>query len=108
MSDNEVRALIPYLNEIIELFEAASTDGYRSASYAADGTRRRRDDLLARLAAGDEMALAMRLLDIVPNAKDLDAIGFDLKRYPAIADALLRLDVRAAQVADPYLGSDSD
>jgi hypothetical protein len=107
MSKDHVDALIAQLNEVIDLIEAASANGCPSASYAADSVRRRRDDLLARLDAGDDMQLAMRLLDIVPNAKDLDGIGFDVQRHPTIADALLVIDVRAAQLADLYLGSDA-
>jgi len=100
----DVRALIPQLDAlIIALFDVAAENGYIAASYAADGVRRRKDDLLVRLQEGNLLPIATRLLDVVPNAKDLDAIGFDLRRYPAIADALLQIEVQAAKLADPYL-----
>lgn len=101
-----ITALFEALDRAADLFEAAALVGYPSSTYAAQGLRERKASLQRRLAKGDPLEITARLLDIVPNAKDLDAIGFDAKKHPEISRLLAEIDDLAAEISFDYLPDD--
>lgn len=102
MSSN-IERLIQDMGEAALRFRRLAANGATGASYAADAIERRIADLKAKLAEGTALAIAARLLDVVPNSKDLDAIGFDLNAYPELATRLDQIDEFAAEISFDYL-----
>ena len=104
MTEAELDTLLEKMSRLAEMFERAASGGYPSGRYAAEAIQRRRDDLVHRVRGSDALVIASRLLDIVPTAKDLDAIGFDLRRHPEIRAMLGETDILAAEFSGAYLG----
>ena len=104
MPARTIDELLIDLDRLATMFDDAATNGYPSGSYAAQAIRERRTSLVERIAGDDDMEIAARLLDLVPNAKDLDAIGFNISRHPKIAALLDELDTAAAEISFDYLG----
>ncbi len=108
MPARTIDELLMDLDRLAAMFDEAATNGYPSGSYAAQAIRERRTSLVERIADGDDMEIAARLLDMVPNAKDLDAIGFNIGRHPNIVALLDELDTAAAEISFEYLGDEEE
>ena len=100
---DDIAELIDKVEQLLALLEPLEKQGDRKAKLFADDVRLQLDRLRKAVASKDGMRLATRLLDIVPNAKDLDAIDFRLDCYPRIDE--LRSDIAAegARIAKPLI-----
>ena len=99
----DIAELTAKLQQLLALLEPLEKQGDRSATLFADGVRRRLADLRNLVTSGDGMRLAMRLLDIVPSAKDLDAINFRLDRHPGIRALCADVEAGGARLAKPLI-----
>lgn len=84
-------------------FRRLAAAGEPAGTYAAQAVERRAADLKSRLEAGDPLEIASRLLDVVPDGKDLDAIGINLNLHPKLAAQLDEIDRMAAELSFNYL-----
>lgn len=102
MSDDIVE-LIAKVEQLLAMLDRLEKQGDRKATLFADDVRRQLTLLREAATSEDSMRLATRLLDVVPSAKDLDAIDFRLDLHPGI-DAL-RSDIEAegARIARPLI-----
>jgi len=88
----EIVELIAKAEQLLALLEPLEKRGDESATLFADHVRLQLSLLRKAIASGDSNRLSSILLDIVPNAKDLDAIDFRLDLHPDIE--ALRSDIR--------------
>ncbi|MBK5915565.1 hypothetical protein [Rhodocyclus purpureus] len=89
--------------QLLAMLERLEERGDRKATLFADGVRRRLTGLQNASASEDGMRLAMRLLDIVPSAKDLDAIDFRLNLHPGIDALRSAIEAEGARMAKPLI-----
>jgi len=103
--NDDMKELIVEVEQLLALLEPLEKRGDESATLFADGVRRRLSLLRKVIESGDNDRLSSILLDIVPNAKDLDAIDFRLDLHPDIE--ALRSDIRfkGAWIAKPLIDS---
>ena len=102
ISDDIVELTVK-VEQLLAMLELLEKRGDESATLFADGVRRRLTTLRKAIASGDTDRLTSILLDLVPSAKDLDAIDFRIDLYPDM-DAL-RSYIRgtAAEIAKPLI-----
>lgn len=97
--------LIAMMEQLLALLDAQAREGHRASGIAADGVRIR----LAKMQHLDPDTPAIQkvtcLLDAVPDAKDLDAIGFRLDRFPEVRALRSAISIKAAAMAQDLLGS---
>jgi len=103
--NDDMKELIVEVEQLLALLEPLEKKGDRKATLFADDVRRQLSLLRKAIASGDNDRLRHILLDIVPNAKDLDAIDFRLDIHPDIE--ALRSDIRfkGAWIAKPLIDS---
>jgi hypothetical protein len=77
--------------------------GDRPAKIFADGVRHRLTELQKAGASASGMELATRFLDIMPSAKDLDAIDFRLDLRPDVARLRSDIEAKGARIAKPLI-----
>lgn len=99
----ELAVLAQRMEQLLALLEPLGKSGDAAALDFADGVRRRLDDLRSIGAVGDPMRLIARLLDLVPNAVDADAIGFLIAQHAAIAALHRQIEVAGAVLAKPLI-----
>lgn len=98
-TDDEIHKLIVKIEQLLAMLEPLEKCADKSAMAFANGVRHRLDELRKMQSSEDNQRLVMRLLDIVPTAKDLDSIGFRLDLYPAIDALSSDLEAEAATIA---------
>lgn len=98
-----IAELIIKIEQLLAMLEPLEKQGDRKATLFADGVRYRLSELRKVIASGDSDRLISVLLDLMPSAKDIDAIDLRIDLYPAI-DAL-RSYIRgtAAEIAKPLI-----
>jgi len=102
MSD-DIQELIAKVDQLLALLEPLEKKGDRKATLFADGVRRRLSLFRKAIESGDNDRLRHILLDIVPNAKDLDAIDFRLDLHPDIEALRSDIRYRGVWIAKPLI-----
>ncbi|HQS97358.1 MAG: hypothetical protein B7X90_03640 [Novosphingobium sp. 17-62-19] len=103
MSENSIPNLFAAMEDLALQFRRLAAAGEPAGTYAAQAIERRAADLKSRLKAGDPLEIVSRLLDVVPDGKDLDAIGINLDLHPKMAAQLDEIDRIAADLSFNYL-----
>ncbi|WP_320043582.1 hypothetical protein [uncultured Desulfobacter sp.] len=100
---DDIIELTARVEQILAMLEPLEKQGDESATLFADGVRHRLTELRKACSCEVGMRLATRLLDIVPSAKDLEAIDFRLDLHRDIR--VLRSDIEAggARIAKPLI-----
>lgn len=100
---NDIFELATMVEQLLAMLEALVKEGSRSAALFADDMRRQLDELRKAIASGDRIRLATRLLNVVPSARDLDAVNFRLDLHPEIRELSNEIAARAARIAKPLI-----
>lgn len=95
--NSDIAELTVKVEQLLGMLKPLEEQGDQSAKLFADGVRRRLADLRS------HEATATRLLDIVPSAKDLDAINFRLDLYPEIEALSSDIEAQGARLAKSLL-----
>jgi len=96
---DEIADLIAKVEQLLAMLEPLERKGDRKATLFADGVRRRLTVLRKAIASGDSDRRISILLDIVPSAKDLDAIDFRIDFYPDMDALTSDIGGTAAEIA---------
>lgn len=96
---HDIAELSAKLEQLLDMLDQLEKQENRKAALFANGVRHRLAELRRIGSDGNDMRLAMRLLDIVPSAKDLDAIDFPLDRHPAIDVLRSSIEALGARVS---------
>jgi hypothetical protein len=102
LSDDIVE-LTGKVRQLLAMLELLEKQGDQSARLFADGVRHRLAGLQNAGASEGGMGLATGLLNIVPSAKDLDAIDFRLDLHPCIDALRSDIEARGARIAKPLI-----
>ena len=100
---DDIAELIAKVERLLALLQPLVHQGNESAELVADGVRRRLDRLRKAIESGDSDRLINILLDIVPNAKDLDAIDFRIDLHPEIRELRSDIQAKSALIAKPLI-----
>ena len=99
----KLSSLTAKLEQLVAMLEPLERQGDEAATIFAVATRRRLTALRSEVSIKDDMRLIGRLLDLAPSAKDLDAINFDLDRYPEIEAIRVLIRAEGALIAEPLI-----
>lgn len=100
---DDIIELTAEVEQLLVMLELLEKQGDRSAKIFADGVRHRLARLQKAGASESGMGLATRFLDIVPSAKDLDAIDFRLELHPDVGRLRSDIEAKGARVAKPLI-----
>lgn len=100
---DDLVGLVHRLQQLLALLAEVEQAGDLQSRPFAEGVRRRLDALRAIDPDLDRAQLALRLLDLVPTAKDAEAIGFILADHPAAAALRDHIEAAGAKLAGPLI-----
>lgn len=96
------------VDQLLAMVEECERQGDINARLFAEGLRHRLAELRRTSPSDQNMYLVQCLLDIVPTAKDLDAIDFRLDRYPRITELRNEIQTEGARIASPMIDALGD
>ena len=102
-TSEEISELVGKLELLLAMLEPLEINEERKATIFADGVRHQLTSLHKVIASGDSDRLISILLDLVPSAKDLDAIDFRIDLYPDMRAQANDIDATAARIAKPLI-----
>ena len=100
---DDIAVLMAKVERLLAMLEPLAQQGNESAELFADGVRHRLDRLRKAIESGDSDRLINILLDIVPNAKDLDAIDFRIDLHPEMRELRSEIEAGGAWIATPLI-----
>lgn len=105
---NDIVELIAKVEQLLAMLEPLEKQGDRKATLFADDVRYQLFELRKAIASGDNDRLSSILLDIVPNAKALDAINFRIDLHPDMDSLRSHIQAVGARIAKPLIDAIPD
>ena len=100
---DDIAELMAKVERLLAMLQPLVQQGNESAELFADDVRRQLAGLRKAIESGDTDRLRHILLDIVPNAKDLDAIDFRSDLHPDIDALSGDIEAGGARIAKPLI-----
>ncbi len=105
MSSNEKYfLLIEKLERLVKLLNMLSQSGVQPAKVIRVSIHRHLNELKELLKdPNNQLKTIILLLDIVPNSKDIDGIGFNSESYSEVSQLLSEISIEGARIAAELL-----
>ena len=100
---DDIAELIAKVERLLAMLQPLAQQGNEAAELFADDVRRQLAGLRKAIESGDSDRLVNVLLDIVPNAKALDAIDFRIDLHPDIRTLTGDIQAGSARIAKPLI-----